>query len=250
MGGATMGGQAVRRSGGQLIRCAATVGAALLLTAGPSDRLTAQVGHEPSRSPYRDVRRGSTMLITGGYLGGGRGGPGVGMSDGPTGGLRYEVPLGGAIGVSLGVAYAQTTRFVVDPTMDSLTRKTGPFNNDVVLADAALQLVLTGRKAWHGLAPYVGASLGLAIGGGSPPDPSGYDFGTKVTLAPDFGVRWYPARRVSLRTDFRLVFWKLKYPVSYKVPNATDGSRVLPLTASLDEWTTHPWITVGLGWTF
>lgn len=228
----------------------ALAGAAALLAVHPSNRLAAQVGHDPGRSPYRDVRRGATLLVTGGYLGGSRGGPGVGISNGATGGLRYEMPLGGTIGASFGLAYAQTTRFVVDPTKDSLSRKTGPFNNDVVLADAALQLVLTGRKTWRGLAPYIGGSIGLAIGGGSPPDPSGYDFGNKITLAPELGVRWYPARRVSVRTDFRLVLWKLKYPVSYKVPNAIDGSRVLPVTASLDEWTTHPWITIGLGWTF
>jgi hypothetical protein len=52
-----------------------------------------------------------------------------------------------------------------------------------------------------------------------------------------------------VRGDFRLVLWKLKYPVSYKVP-ASDSSRVLPLTAALSEWTAHPWATIGVGWTF
>jgi hypothetical protein len=210
---------------------------------------TAQVGHDPSRSPYRDIRRGGTFLVTGGYFGGSRGRAGVGISNGPTGGLRYELPLG-TIGFSLGLAYAQTTRFVVDPTKDSLTRKTGPYDTDVILADAGLQLALTGRKMWHGVAPYLGAAIGLAIGGGSPPDPSGYDFGTKITLAPNAGVRWYPTRRVSVRTDFRMVLWRLQYPFSYRVPNTTDGSQVLPADARLTQWTAHPWLTVGVGWTF
>src|SRR5439155_1573941 len=69
-------------------------------------------------------------------------------------------------------------------------------------------------------------------------------------LAPQAGVRWYPARRVSVRADFRLVLWKLRYPLGYKQPSPVDGGRVLPLDASLDEWTSHPWITIGLGWTF
>jgi hypothetical protein len=210
---------------------------------------TAQVGHDPSHSPYRDVRRGATAVLTFGYFGGSRGGPGVGISDGPTGGLRYEASFG-ALGASLGIAYAQTTRFVVDPTKDSLSRKSGPFDTDVVLADAGLQLTLTGRKTWHGFAPFVGGALGVAIGGGSPLDPSGYNFGNKLTLAPEAGARWYPARRVSVRADVRLVLWKLRYPLGYKQPSAIDGSRVLPLNASLDEWTSHPWITIGLGWTF
>jgi len=215
----------------------------------PSFNLSGQVGHDPSHSPYRDVRRGATLVLTFGHLGGSRGGPGVGISDGPTGGLRYEASFG-ALGAALGIAYGHTTRFVVDPTKDSVSRKSGPFDTDVVLADAALQLSLTGRKTWHGLAPYVGGALGVAVGGGSPPDPSGYNFGNKLTLAPQAGVRWYPARRVSVRADFRLVLWKLRYPLGYKQPSPVDGGRVLPLDASLDEWTSHPWITIGLGWTF
>ncbi len=244
MGGEATGGQAVRRSGGRHVRRAAIVSAGVLLSAGPADRLTAQVGHDPGQSPYKDVRPGGTLLVSGGYFGGSRGGPGVGISNGPTAGLRYEVPFGGALGVSLGVAYAQTTRFVVDYTKDSLTRKTGPFDTDVVLVDAGLQLALSGRKTWHGLAPYVGGALGLAIGGGSPPDPSNYDFGSKFTVAPGAGIRWYPARRVSVRTDFRVVLWRLTYPSEYKVGG------VLPPDARLTEWTAHPWISVGLGWTF
>lgn len=227
------------------------IGALLWLTVLASyDRSAAQVGHDPGRSPYRDVRRGAVLVVASGYFGGSRGGPGVGLSSGATAGLRYETALGGAIGASLGIAYAQTTRFIIDPAKDSATRKTGPFDTDVILADAGLQLNLTGRKTWHGFAPYLGGALGLAIGGGSKPDPSGYDFGTKITLAPEGGVRWYPARRISVRADARLVLWRLKYPVSYKVPNTIDNSTVLPPSASLNEWTSHPWMTIGLGWTF
>src|SRR5438093_858133 len=212
--------------------------------------IAAQVGHEPSHSPYRDVRRGGVGVLTFGYLGGGRGSVGVGLSDGTTGGIRYEVPFG-AVGASLGLAYGRTNRFVVDPTKDSSSpaRTSPPVANDVVLIDAGLQLVLTGRKTWRGFAPYVGGALGVALGGSSPPEPNGYEFGSKFTVAPEAGLRWYPARRLSVRTDVRLVFWRLKYPLDYKQPSS-DNSRVLPLDAPLIEWTAHPWITIGLGWTF
>jgi hypothetical protein len=212
--------------------------------------VAAQFGHEPRQSPYHDIRRGGAGVLTFGHFGGSRGSVGVGLSNGATGGIRYEVAFG-AVGASLGLAYGRTSRYVVDPTKDSASplRKTGPFANDVVLADAGLQLVLTGRKTWRGFAPYVGGALGVAIGGMSPRDLSGYQFGTKLTLAPNAGLRWYPARRVSVRGDFRLVLWKLNYPFAYKVP-ASDGSRVLPQSAALTEWTAHPWATIGVGWTF
>src|SRR2546430_7351865 len=75
--------------------------------------LSAQVGHERGQSPYRDVRRGAVGVLTFGYLGGSRGSVGVGLSDGNTGGIRYEA-LYGAIGASLGLAYGRTSRYVVD----------------------------------------------------------------------------------------------------------------------------------------
>src|SRR2546428_2003590 len=163
----------------------------------------AQVGHDPGHSPYRDVRRGAAWVLTFGNLGGSRGSVGVGLSSGKTGGIRYE-PSFGAIGASLGLAYGRTDRYVVDPTQDSLSpqRKTGPFLNDVVLADAGLQLVLTGRKTWRGFAPYVGGALGVAISGSSPPDLDGDQFGTEVMPAPNTRVPGDSPRRPFLPAQF------------------------------------------------
>src|SRR5881397_36445 len=52
--------------------------------------LSAQVGHDPGSSPYRDIRRGHVIRVLGGYLNGGRGTVPVGPTGGATGGLRYE----------------------------------------------------------------------------------------------------------------------------------------------------------------
>src|SRR5947199_321823 len=62
----------------------------------------------------------------------------------------------------------------------------------------------------------------------------------------------WPDRRLSVRADFRLILWKLDYPIQYKVPppDAPGNPAVLPLTASLSDWTTHAWWTIGLGWNF
>src|SRR5947208_14748739 len=158
---------------------------------------SAQVGHEPAHSPYHDVRRGGILVFTFGYLGGSRGGVGVSPSEGKTGGIRYEVPFG-AVGASLGLAYARMDRFVVDPFTDTTSRKTGPFTDDVVLLDAGLQLILTGRKTWRGFAPYGGGPLGGAIGGTSPRDPAGYECGPEFTLGPTVRLRRHPGRPAAL----------------------------------------------------
>jgi hypothetical protein len=209
----------------------------------------AQVGYDPGHSPYRDIRRGAVTVLTFGYLGGSRGSVGVGLTNGATGGIRYEVQFG-AVGASLGLAYGRTRSFIMQLPKDTVPpRATGPYDNGVVLADAGLQLVLTGRKTWRGFAPYIGGALGLAVAPALPNDTSGYRFGTKFTVAPNAGLRWYPTRGLSVRADFRLLLWKLRYPVSYKVPNS-NGVRILPVTASLDDWASHRWTTIGLGWIF
>jgi hypothetical protein len=224
---------------------------ALALSVIPAVHLAAQVGHDPAHSPYRDIPRGGAAVASVGYLGGGRGDVGVGKADGATAGVRYEAALGRVIGVSFGFAYALTTRFVVDPAKDSLSRKSGPVDDGTILVDAGLQLNLTGQKSWHGLAPYLGGALGMAF---SPArvaaDTSGYTFGTKITLAPNAGLRWYAGRRLSVRADARLVLWRLSYPIAFRVPNQFDGSSVLPPGAPLGQWTAHPWVTIGLGWIF
>jgi hypothetical protein len=220
-----------------------------LLTASPPNRLPAQVGYPPDHSAYRDIKPGSSLVVGVGYLAGGRGIVGVGPSHGRTVSARFERPFSRVLSATLAVGYAQTSRLVADPTQDSASKFSGPFDNGVYVATAGMQFLLTGAKTWHGLAPFVGVSVGVAISGTPPADSSGYRFRPKPTFGPQLGVRWYLARRLSLRADTRLLFWKLAYPLAYKQPSP-DGSRVLSLGAVEREWTRHPWISVGLGWTF
>src|SRR3989442_7678354 len=188
---------------------------------------SALVCHGPGKYPYRDVRCGGAWVPTFGYLGGSRGSVGVGLSSGKTGGIRYEASFG-AIGASLGLAYGRTDRYVVDPTQDSLSpqRNTGPFPNDVVLADAGLQLALTGRKTWRGFAPYVGGSLGFAISGSSPRDASGVHIRTHIQRAANGGARREPPRRLSLRGRLLLVLSELHCALS--LPHAACVRRPAP----------------------
>jgi hypothetical protein len=209
----------------------------------------AQVGYPADRSPYRDILVGSTVVLSGGYLSGTRGRVGVSPSQGNVYSFRFERPLGPTIGVMVSAADALTSRFVIDPTKDSTSRTTGPVNNSVALIDVGFYLMLTGGKTWRGFAPFIGVAAGAALASRPPGDTSTYIFGTRFEFAPEAGIRWYPARHLSVRADARLVFWKLTYPLQYKQPGP-DGSRVLPLDATTTEWTKHPWLSLGVGWTF
>ena len=224
-------------------------GIGVSLTAYPPNRLTAQVGYDPAHSPYHDAPSATGPVFYAGYLSGGRGSVPVGISDGNTWGVRYNLSFGSS-SLNLGVAYGQTTRRIVDPFVATAHNTSGLINCDLVIVDAGLQMAITGPKTWHGLAPYVGASLGVVFGSELAADTSGYTFGTKFTFGPDLGTKFYIGRRVNLQADFRVLFWRLSYPTNYEVPNPVDGGRVLALTASTNDWTTHPWLSLGLGWAF
>lgn len=239
--------QSVRRLG--VSRLVALVAAGVSLTAYPTNRLTAQVGYDPAHSPYRDAPLGSGPVFYAGYLGGGRGRVPVGISDGVTWGVRYDLTFG-STSIELGGAYGQTTRRIVNPFVAVKNNTSGLIDCDVVLIDGTLKMSITGPKTWHGLAPYLGASLGVAIGSELGQDTSGYSFGTKFMFAPVIGTKYYLGRRVSLAADFRAVFWRLSYPSQFKQPNTVDGKPILAFNAADNNWTAHPWISIGLGWKF
>src|SRR2546423_9862408 len=134
------------------------LGAVVWLSVVASYNVTAaQVGYDPGHSPYHDIPRGAVWSLSGGHLGGSRGDVGVGRADGLTGGLRYEVQFG-AVGASLGLASARTSRFVQDYTNDSNStlRKTRPFNNPLALPAARPHLGHTGPQTRRRRRPCIG----------------------------------------------------------------------------------------------
>lgn len=230
--------------------------AATLLCLGvlaPWRALPAQVGHDPAGSPYHDIRPGAGPVLLFGHLGGDRGIAGVGPSDARTIGLRYELAMGRPTVFHFTATYAMGDRFIVNPAVDSTSpdRRTGPFDTNLLLTELGVQLRLAGAKSWHGLAPYLGVTMGFAFDLSSPGDTtqSRYRFGTKMLLGANGGVRWHPARRLTVQVDGRALYWRLRYPVSFHNP-APDESTIVPFDTKLFDWTMHPWVSLGVGWTF
>ena len=218
--------------------------------------LRAQVGHPPQSSPYRDVRKGHTFTAIAGYFSGDGGEFNIGPHDGGVFGVRYDLRSGSTIQLGLEIAHGDLDRFIVDPTARVADRKTGPVSQSLTLADLGIQFNLTGGKSWHRLAPFVGASAGVALAGDTPEDVSQYDFGRKFYLAPMAGFRLFLSDRFHLRGEARATFWKLKYPATFQEePTAEPGTSqnpnaVIPPGGKLSEWTTSSWLQVGLGYSF
>lgn len=214
-----------------------------------------QVGHPPGSSPYRDLRSKYQISATGGYSWGGGGKVEVGPARGRFGGMRFDLHLAGPGAVQLGVNVGNFDRLLLDPSQAPDARILGTTTQSVIMVDAGLNLVLTGAKTWYGLAPYAGASLGLALGGDVPAADSLslFKFSTKFLVGPQIGFRWFPFRRVSFRFEARDVIWRLSYPSQFFDPpaNAPDDDPVLDSRFNkTTQWTHNPMFLVSVGWAF
>jgi hypothetical protein len=241
-----------QRWSGQTMRRTAARVLALLALATPA---AAQVGHPPQSSPYRDIRKGHAFTATFGQFGGSGGEFGIGPHDGQTYGFRYDLRTGSTIQIGLGFQRGDLERLIVDPFVALANRVSGPVKQTVTFTEVNLQFNVTGGKSWHRLAPFLGAGVGLTFPSGTPADTSRFEFGHKLYLAPNAGVRIFITDRLHLRGEARAVFWKLKYPSTFTdepalEPGTADHSNAVITDGRTSEWASSSWFQVGLGYSF
>lgn len=229
----------------------------LVTTALP---LAAQVGHDPSSSPYRDITKSKTITAFYGDLAGDGGKVGVGPHNGHAIGGRAELRLSGP--VTFGLSFAQGTleRLVVSAEDSVDNRVDGPVDQKMTFIEAGLQFNVTGRKTWHRLAPFVGMSIGFAIAEdlkqSVAADSSGYRFGTKIVLTPSIGVHLHLSQNLGIRLEARQLFWKLKYPLSYTQEPAAEPSpdenetNAVIADGKRDDWSGARELRAGLSFSF
>jgi hypothetical protein len=215
----------------------------------------AQVGHSPGNSPFRDIRKGHAFTVTGGYFGGTGGQFNIGPHRGEVFGGRYDIRTASTIQIGLAVARGNLDRFIVDPFVQLANRRSGPVRQSVTFAEITLQFNLSGGKSWHRIAPFIGAGVGLALGSATPADTSQYKFGRKLYLAPSAGFRFLITDRLHLRGEARAAFWKLNYPATFQAepreePGTPENPNAVIVGNQLTEWTSSPWLQVGLGYSF
>ncbi len=227
-------------------------GAALLLLVALSPgSAVAQVGHPPGRSPYREIPKGHTVTGFGALFGGTGGRFGIAPHDGTLFGIRYDIRTGSTIQFGLGLARGTMERLIVDPFVVLDDRVSGPVDQTVSFAEVDLQFNVTGGKTWHRLAPFVGVGAGITFPSGTAADTSGFELGHKIYFAPHAGFRFFLTDRLHLRTDARVLFWKLSYPASFtRVPPDEPEAPPVITDGNTSEWTTSSWLQAGLGFSF
>jgi hypothetical protein len=211
----------------------------------------AQVGHRPESSPYRDIRKGHSFTVVGGYFKGDGGRFGIGPHSGAVFGVRYDIRTASTLQMGIGLFRGDLERFIIDPFVIPANQRSGPVKQSVTFAELDLHFNLTGGKSWHRIAPYVAASGGIAFGESTPADTSGFRFGRKVYLAPGIGLRFFLSDRLHLRGEARATFWKLNYPATFQQPPREDPTAPPVLAGgSTTEWISSRWLQAGLGYSF
>jgi hypothetical protein len=220
-------------------------GLVALVAAGPA---AAQVGHDPSSSPYRDLEHKQEITWLFGYVRARHDPAGVAPRSAALTGLRYEINLAGPLGLSADLTRSFSERTVLDPAKPLATRTVGTQSTPVYAADVALALDLTGRKSWHHLVPQLRGGLGV-VSSSAKDDSSGYSFGTPFAFTFGGGLKFVPGGRFQLRADVTDRVFKLSYPDSY-YRLASDNTSVLTDVTPRSFYTHHTALTVGVSYLF
>jgi hypothetical protein len=224
---------------------------AAALWASGATALSAQVGHDPDHSPYRDLKYSQFLTVTAGYFRGDGGDLGLGPHNGSTIMLRHDFMASGAVTLGLAGGFGKLERFVADTAVSATKRLLGPVDQRVWFAEGVVQFNVVGGKTWHNISPFISGALGLAFNSTVPSDSSGFKLGTRFYFAPAIGARVFVTRRLYLKLEARSIFWSLSYPTPFSQDPDGEGPKG-PLLGggSLKEWSPSGWYQIGLGYAF
>jgi hypothetical protein len=231
---------------------------ALLLTAFPPSRLPAlqaQVGYDPSHSPFRDISTRQEMGLVVGHFFGNTAKAGVGAQAANTFGVRFRTRLSGPLDLNVNATHIGSKRLFIDPTKPDSVRRVGNVDFALISFEVGLSLGITGAKTWHGLAPWVGVNLGFIAPTAPKTDPGGYKASSGFTISPAIGTALYVSPRLSLQFEARDNTIRYEWPLAYFQP--TDPSTGAPLPPAVlplserDKQLTHNFsLSVGLSYHF
>jgi hypothetical protein len=195
--------------------------------------LSAQVGHDPARSPFRDITTHQGLSIGIGRFAGNRTVAGVGARPGLMVGVRFDTRLSGPADLAASIWRIGSSRRVVDPTRDTTSRYGEPQDVTLLAADLGIMLNLTGAKTWRGLAPYVGIAAGVVSPTRGVTDASGYQLGGNFSLVPTLGTRVFVGRRFALRLEARDYYHRYEWPLDfYRTFTDANGNDLPPVLAA------------------
>jgi hypothetical protein len=205
---------------------------------------SAQVGHAPDKSPFRDINGGQELTLFAGHYAAGMDALGVAPKAGPSMGILYQVHVGGPAFFMARYTRVNGTRMAVDPTLGKATRSLGSHNTLTSIYDLDMSFNLTGMKSFHHIVPVVTAGGGVASCT-CEVDKDPYQFGTPFALSFGAGLRYMPGGHYQIRVDLSDYLYQLHYPGAYYV-NSADNTPVAAQDVAHNFWKSNRTITIGV----
>lgn len=242
-------GSLLARVGGRpLVLTAVALGASLLAFPGGISAQEQEPAQEPAiDSPYRWIPRGVRVGVFGGYLDANRGEARVGPGSTPTVGARFRGRVSSPISLELGVAYGDSDRLQIDPTLPTGPAPVDTLSSQWILAQGGLQLALTGRRTWNSLQPYVIFGAGLLIGISEEGNErfaaaDSSDFRYRINVAPvaqaGVGTELLLSERLGIGLEVRDQLRRVETPQGFFRSEVLDQLEALELPIPPDtEWT-------------
>jgi hypothetical protein len=209
-----------------------------------STTATAQVGHLPQNSPYRDVETRHEFTFFGGHYEAGKDPIGIAPRAGPMYGIRYQIHVGGPAFLMARWSHVNSSRFAIDPAAVGPARQLGKKDVSLNLLDLDLALSLTGQKSFHHIIPVINVGAGMGTCGGCKVDKDPYTFGTPFAFTFGGGLRWVPGGRFQLTADWNDYLYQLKYPTAYYVI-PTGGTAAVTGNQARSFWKGNRALTIG-----
>ncbi|HEX8245950.1 MAG TPA: hypothetical protein VF541_20720 [Longimicrobium sp.] len=154
----------------------------------------------------------------------------IGPRSAPIFGLRYTIRVSGPLSLRASAGYIPSTREVFFAELAAAdSSQIRPVDTGrrvdagILLLEAGILFHLTGPRAVHNLAPYIGVNGGYArtVTGSDPlesdiPAAERYDFGPSFAVGVSGGTDLFLTRRVALRLELNGRLWRETAPAGFR----------------------------------
>ena len=229
----------------------------MLVLALLAEPLCAQVGYDPSRSPYRDLRQTQEVTFFSGYYRAKADPARVAPQSGPIFGALYQWRPSGPMHLNASISRVASQRRVLDPDLPGTCTNVpaadckliDTFRWPLYFIEGGLALSLTGARSFYHLVPEIKAGAGAATDFHTEPDIGDFAFGTRFAFNWGAGIRWVPGGALQVRADLSNHLYAIKYPNTYYVA-APDQSVIFTSRQSNTAWLNNPSFTIGFSYLF
>jgi hypothetical protein len=220
--------------------------AALLLCAASAGQAQV-IGKLPTQAEMKDIEDTQRFGAFAGWLTTGRDPVGVRGKSAPIVGVRYDILMASPAYFSMRLFGVKSTHDVYDPNKPSASRLVGTAPTNQVGFESALDISLTGTRAWRGIQPLAHFGIGFMAGVGNQFDAGQFATGASVLYSYGLAARFPTGKNGEFRLDASWMIYQVRYPEAFRTTTAADNEP-LRATESLTPFTTNRALALSYSW--